>query len=304
MNAQAGRMERSQPPDHPAPNALEIALAAMIDWIEQGKEIQDKTASATPVNKRHEALTYCLERAIDLSTTVHFAAKAALVESTATVTRALYETFLWTSWIQLSEENAATYQEVAQNELMRQARRILKTGIGVVRNKQTGKDVTEQFLQITNGLKIPSPAPIRQHGEGSRPRERPSDVLYPTIHRSARLRHHNSSQCGRRRPGGGALRSSHIRERNDEEHSQDHEQLGYFQSSHSSECDCAGLRPGGQRTAAAAMTPLGEGSPASAEPPGTGVDRAAAEHRWLPPPPFDDPLAPARTGPHNPRQKR
>lgn len=128
----------------------------MIDWIEQGKEIQDKTASATPVNKRHEALTYCLERAIDLSTTVHFAAKAALVESTATVTRALYETFLWTSWIQLSEENAATYQEVAQNELMRQARRILKTGIGVVRNKQTGKDVTEQFLQITNGLKIPS----------------------------------------------------------------------------------------------------------------------------------------------------
>jgi hypothetical protein len=139
----------------------EFALSALSDWISKAKGDRDQISSKSFIDERDGALAYCLERAIDLASGAELAAKRGLIESLSSLTRCLYETFLWTSWIQLSEANAVAYKDVAFREMKKRGRIQLREGLAKVSNKETGEDYSAMILEMIEN-DPPPPVPSFQ----------------------------------------------------------------------------------------------------------------------------------------------
>jgi len=64
-----------------------------------------------------------------------------------TVTRSLFDSLFSTYWATLNSENAQTMMNYTQNETFRILRDLLTKRVGIIRHRQTGEDLTTQFLQ-------------------------------------------------------------------------------------------------------------------------------------------------------------
>ena len=135
----------------------EFALSALSDWIFKATEDFDQVSAKPAIDERDGALVYCLQRAIDLAAGAELSARQDLLESLSSLTRSLYETFIWTCWIQLSSSNAAIYKSVAFSELKRRGRIQLKEGLSKVTDRETGEDYSAVILEMIE--KDPPPRP-------------------------------------------------------------------------------------------------------------------------------------------------
>ncbi|MBF0507293.1 MAG: hypothetical protein HQL09_10740, partial [Nitrospirae bacterium] len=68
--------------------------------------------------------------------------------------RGLFETFVVTRWVILSDVNAQTFNDGAINELKRIGRKNLQAGHAKIINKKNQEDKTSEFLQsnVMNGI--------------------------------------------------------------------------------------------------------------------------------------------------------
>jgi hypothetical protein len=102
---------------------------------------------------RQDALSFCLERSIELADGAILLAIANRLGSLAAVARSMYEAFLWAYFSSKSDGNAQQYLDTAQGQVLKVMKARVRAGLGRMLHRNTGEDVTDEFLSH----KVPSP---------------------------------------------------------------------------------------------------------------------------------------------------
>ncbi len=128
------------------PATLEDEMRALTEEI-QASEKNIKNLSGRQFNgTREEAIIFCLKRAYDLAQGASMATMIGLPETVNILMRGLFEIFIQTYWITLSDENAQKFALATDNEMRRQLRAFLKKDLGTVSNKETGENKNKEVL--------------------------------------------------------------------------------------------------------------------------------------------------------------
>lgn len=133
----------------------EEQLASLEEQIAGVKERIDRFGRTPLSGAREKALIYCLRRVAEVGEGCLILAKASLASPMFVLTRALFETLLWSFWVSLSEENGRNFTQGAANELTRVAQKNLRAGTAKIEDKTTGDDKTAEFLDRPEMINIP-----------------------------------------------------------------------------------------------------------------------------------------------------
>jgi hypothetical protein len=125
-------------------------------------EIAAHTVSVMDPSAFRNALSVCLEGALELGRGAALLETHKLTACQVLIARALHERFVRAAWVATSETNAAAFLAEGRREILRQARKLAGLGLGKFVHKKTKADLTQMVVTRINALGVKPPVGFEQ----------------------------------------------------------------------------------------------------------------------------------------------